>query len=200
MYIPSSITSRGSEVMSIGGIITDAFMTPIKFFCHWCDTVAPCSEAAYEVHGISTKDVRTFVGGEFLPILMTRRLPEFFEENINFFGYNVEFDMCMVRQTLANSPLQFTWKKNSRPGFIPKSGRWSNDIASLYKIKGRFQPLSNFVKRLEPRRNEFISRWGDTVPFDSNCPELLSSSFKSHNAFYDSLNTFLLWEDAHGKG
>ena len=192
--VPASITTRGDEVCQIGGLIFDEKLNPLKLFCHYCDTVIPDSPPnVFQVHGISQREVRKYLSGQFLPEVMQRWLPEFFYDNVIFIGYNSEFDMSMVAQTLSNSCLSFDWKKFSG-NIVPKRGRYSIDIAEFFKVGSAYRKLSSFDSTLMWGREAFISRYEKSMVVETNCVQLLGGTWeKAHNAFYDALNTYLLW-------
>lgn len=193
---PAALFSRGDEVCQIGGILADEHMRPIQFFCHYCDIVrADSPSGAMSVHGISQRDVRRYVSGQFLPEVMQRYLPELFGEDVVFVGYNTEFDLGQIAQTLSNSSINFDWKP-FKGNIIPRKGRHSVDVAEFVKVGSAYRKLSSFEKELEETRTMFLNLWERRLGVQTNCIELLAPSWnKAHNAFFDSLNTFLLWGD-----
>lgn len=196
LHTPASITSRGDEVCQIGGIILDSNMRPQKFFCHYLDTVAADSpQSVAAVHGIYQRDVRRYVAGQFLPEVMTKYLGEMLFDDVIFIGYNVEFDMDLVAQTLANSPISWTWKP-VKGSIVPKRGRHSVDVSEFLKVGSSYKKLSSFEKELFTLRTQFLSFYENRLGVDTNCIQLLEKTWdKAHNAFFDSVNTFLLWGD-----
>ena len=193
---PAAITAKGSEVCQIGGLVLDETMSPLKLFCHYCDTVvANSSQAALEVHGIDMRNCRQYVTGQFLPEVMQRFLPEFFEPNVIFIGYNVEFDMAMVAQTLANSPFSFNWSP-VRASVVPRRGRHSVDVAEFFKVGSNYRRLVSFEKELLTPRMQFLSYYSNFMTVETNCLEMLEPTWdRAHNSFFDALNTYLLWGD-----
>ena len=193
---PMAITARGSEVCQIGGIILDERMVPLKLFCHYCDTViADSPVGAFKVHGISQRDVRLYTIGRFLPEIMEQYLPEFFYPNVVFIGYNTEFDMDLVAQSLSNSPISWRWSTLTS-SIVPRRGRWSVDVAEYVKQGSHYRKLSSFHEELSSLRLQFLSYHEKRLGVETNCLELLRGTWeKEHNAFFDSVNTFLLWGD-----
>lgn len=194
--VPGSIESRGSEICQIGGLVCNYNMEPIRGFCHYCDTVAAESHPkAFWVHGMSQRDVREYLAGQFFSEVATTLLPEFFEPNTVFIGYNSEFDLGMVKQGLDNAPVSFDWKQCMFP-VIPKTGRWSVDVMKFFPAGRTHRKLSSFTEELAEAREKFITDYFRWVSVETNCQELLSTTWKrEHNAFFDALNTFLLWRD-----
>lgn len=191
---PLSILRRGSEVIQIGGIVLNEKQEPIKLFCHYCDTViADSPEEALSVHGISQKVSREYVRCQFLPEIITAHLPELLFPNVCFIGYNVEFDMQMIGQSISNSPID--WKYKPVMGnILPKTGRYSVDVMQYLFSGNRRKRLSSFNDELRTKRDKFISIYGDKLSVQTNCIEMLSESWKrSHNSFFDALNTYILW-------
>lgn len=190
---PAAITARGDEMIQIGGLILNNDMKPTKLFCHYCDTVlADSSEGALNVHGISQRNIRDYLLCKYPAEVMHEYLPEFFYDDVIFLGYNVEYDMSMVAQSLANSPGTFEWKK-ARGSIVPKHGRYSINVADFVMNDGKYQKLSTFVDWLEPYREQFFNRYSH-LKLQTNCIELLSGEWeKAHNSFFDALNTYLIW-------
>lgn len=200
LSLPATPFNRGDEVCQIGGLILNESMEPIYMFCHYCDTVAvECSPGAMEVHGLSMKDIRQYVRCQYLSNVLLEKVPAFFEDDVIFIGYNIEFDQDMVKQTLSNTDVSFNWQP-LRSSIMPRTGRWSVDVSEYLKQVNKNQRgyrlrLSSFDAELEPVRLDFYRRYGDMI-VDSNCLELFKPSWeKAHNSFYDALNTYLLWRD-----
>lgn len=195
---PSSIFSHGDEVCQIGGIFLTQQMQPFRFFCYYCDVVrADSSPGALATHGIAMCDVRKYIAGQYLPEIVQKYLPELLAPNVGFIGYNTEFDMCSIRQTLANSVGDFTWSPLKTP-VIPKRGRVSIDVVPYVMAnnggKAYRRRLSSFDAELAKSRENFLIAYGNSIPVEHNCPELLSEAMiNAHNALYDAINTYLLW-------
>lgn len=193
---PTSITNRGSEVCQIGGMLLTETMRPYKCFCYYCDTVAAESTPdAFMVHGLRQRDIRRTLSGVYLEEILQTYLPEVFEDNVIFIGYNIEFDMTMIAQTIANSRIPFFWR-TFRGIAMPKSGRQAIDIAEYVKCRQYYRKLSSFDKELEESRKDFIGRLQFSVGIDTNHSELLEEQMShAHNSFFDSVSTYLLWMD-----
>lgn len=194
--VPAAITVRGSEVCQIGGIVLDERMVPLKFFCHYCDIVSADSPpSAKNVHGIHMRDVRQTLLTQFLPEVMLTHLPEFFQEDVIFIGYNIEFDMTLVAQTLANSPFPFSWTP-FKGTILPKHGRYSVNVADYVKQGSHYRKLSSFEEELSEARRTFIFRFVDRLAVETNNYEMLKDTWEhAHNSFFDAVNTLLLWGD-----
>lgn len=197
---PSSLRARGDEVCQIGGIMADENMVPFKLFCHYCDTVKiDCDRSAQAVNHIYMADVRKYVRNQYLSIVLMEQLQEFFSNDAVFIGYNSEFDLNMVKQTISNTDMQFDWTP-LKGSIIPRHGRTSVDVSEYFRQQSREgksyrAKLSTFDSKLEEARNGFIRDYG-SIQIDSNCSELFIPSWNQrHSAFYDALNTFLLWRD-----
>lgn len=197
---PASLRQHGDEVCQIGGILLDEHMEPFQLFCHYCDTVkVECDAGASAVSGLYMRDIRQHVLGQYLPQVLTEKLSEFFYADTSFIGYNVEFDMKMVQQTIANSDLSFDWEP-LRGSIIPRHGRFSIDVSNYYTRRGTNgktyrMKLSSLSSQLEEARQDFFRQYGH-MDIQTNCSELFIPSWnKQHSAFFDALNTFLLWRD-----
>lgn len=196
LNIPASIYSRGDEVCQIGGLICDSSMKVEKAFCYYCDTVkADSSAGALNVHGISMQQVRQYVAGEFLPVVLYKYISELLWDNTVFIGYVAGYDMTLIRQTLANSALRFDWKVLTEP-VLPKTGRYMIDVGNYFKIKNRYRKLASFEDSLRESRDNFLNTEGDRLDLLTNCQQLISPLImNNHNSFYDALNTYLLWSE-----
>lgn len=196
---PASLRARGDEVCQIGGIVCDENMEPLKLFCHYCDTVkVECDRGAQQVNGIYMDEVRKYVRSQYLSIVLMEWLREFFYNDVVFIGYNSEFDLNMVKQTISNTDMKFEWTP-LMGSIIPKHGRVSVDISEYFKVhrggKAYRQRLSAFDAKLEESRGTFIQQYAH-MNVESNCNELFVPSWNQrHSAFYDALNTHLLWRD-----
>lgn len=193
---PASIEDRGSEVCQIGGLIVNEDMAIRRCFCHFCDTVAPNSSTqAFAVHGIDQRAVREYVEGQFLGEVLTSYLPEFFGDDVIFIGYNVEFDLTMIGQTLDNTPGIFTWRVCNTP-VLSKRGRWSVDVMRYFRAGRSYRKLASFTSELADSRKALLRSSPKFSAVETNCSELFMAGWeKEHNAFFDAINTFLLWRD-----
>lgn len=191
---PASVTKMGAEIIQIGGLFLDDNMNPYKGFCHYCDCLNACSSAeAFKVHQIRIEDIRDTLSGVFVEEVIARWLPEFYDDNIVFIGYNTPFDISMVSQGVRDFPVQF---KSPRRVItkMPATGRHFIDVMDYlasYKIK-----LASYETQLKDKRDEFMSLYGRAVTVESNIPSLYKESWeKAHNSLYDSINTYLLFRD-----
>lgn len=196
LIYPGAITTKGAEVCQIGGLILDKYMQPVRLFCYYCDTVvAGSKQAAFEVHGINAREVRSSLPAIFLPEVLERYLPEFFYPDSVFIGYNAMFDMDMVSQTIANSPLSFEYKQLFAQ-IIPKTGRYVIDVAEYLKLGSTYRRLTSFENEVAPKRDAFLRDYANALHVETNCIDLLSGTWeRAHNAFFDALNTYILWGD-----
>lgn len=93
--------------------------------------------------------------------------------------------------------------EDAEGSIIPKDGRWAVDVSEFFKYigsvsagkSGHYRKLSTFEKELEEDREKFFQQYG-SMEVETNCIDLLAPSWEhSHNAFFDALNTYLLWRD-----
>ena len=190
LHLPCSLKEQGSEVVQIGGLICDDTLTPIKAFCHYCDCLAAdIPEDVKRVTGISMFEIRQYVPNIFLEDVLTSNLPEFFENDVIFCGYNEPFDMAMVSQSIRG--LYPTFSTNGKIMFkIPNSGRWELDV--LQYLPKRVK-LVSFKKELTPVREEFHRQYAKSLDVFTNAPELFKEGWAhEHNALYDAIETYLL--------
>lgn len=190
---PHSVTKNGSEVIEIGGLFLDENMNPIKGFCHYCDCLASHSDAqAFATHQIQLEDIRAHISGVFLEEVMVNFLPEFYDEDILFIGYNANFDMRMTAQSLRDFPVPFKLGRRVTAR-MPTSGRNVLDVMDFlgpHRVK-----LSSFESWLQPYREEFMSLYRRVLPVETNITSMYLESWeKAHNALYDAVSTYLLFK------
>lgn len=189
---PLSIAKSGSEVIEVGGLFLDERLQPVKIFKHYCDCMVPHSTAkAFATHHIELEHIRQHVSGIFLEEVVSLWLPEFLEDDILFIGYNTEFDMRMLVQSMRDFPRPFVMPKRMfvRP---PRSGRFYMDVMSFLPRKER---LSSFEDSLAPARSDFWMTWRGALVRESNCQGWSDAEWdveQAHDAFFDALETYLL--------
>lgn len=193
IYQPLSVSKSGSEVIQIGGLILDERFNPTKGFRHYCDCMVAHSDArAYAVHQIDLREVRRLVGGIFLEEVLCCWIPEFYDENVTFIGYNTMFDMQMVRQSTREFPVEFIMPKRVLSKF-PQQGRHFVDVMDF--VPGTRRKLVSFRGYLEPLFQEFQQKYASRLRIESNYSSQLTDNFSAHDALYDSIMTYLLFHD-----
>lgn len=188
---PSSIMDNGDEVIQIGGLVLDADLQPTRGFCFYCDCMlAESHPEALAVHQITMRSIREVVPNVFLEDVLMTWVPEFFQPDVVFIGYNSSFDVSMVAQSLRNFCFDFeNIQKVSRK--LPESGRWHLDTMGYIPHRAK---LTSYYTQLTAARTEFFKKFAGKLPLQTNAVSLLESSWESaHNAFYDSLETYLLF-------
>lgn len=187
---PCAITDNGSEVIQIGGLYLDEQLKPAKAFCYYCDCMSPESSAqAFATHQIAMSAIRERLAGVFLEEVVEKHLPELLSDDVTFMGYNSDFDMYMIRNSMRSHARQFApWQKvTSR---LRSSGRWAVDAMAYLPKRVK---LSSFYQELTPARERFHSIYGGSLPLETNYPELLLGQMKTaHNSLYDAIETYLL--------
>lgn len=188
-----SIAENGDEIIQIGGIVFDEFLEVHRAFCYYCDAMLPESSAdARAVHGIYLNDIRQKVPGMFFEEVAWKLIPEFFIDDVTYTGYNIDFDMQMVAQSMRNFAFPFE-KCTPVMGRLFTSGRHTFDIMKYLPRKSR---LVQFSRELTPARKRFFKEYAGKLPLEVNIPELFISSWEhNHNALYDAIETYLLMKE-----
>lgn len=191
--LPCTITDNGDEILQIGGLFLDETFNPIKGFCFYCDILrAGVPEAAYNVNGISIREIRKDLPNIFIEEVVHTELPELFEDDLLFIGYNTDFDIKMLRQGLRNSPAEFRLFQPTT-SFIPRSGRWALDVM---KYMPKRRKLVSYSEQLSTVRERFYETVGPHLQIAFNSERLLKESFTGpHNALYDVVETYLLFKE-----
>lgn len=188
-----SISNNGDEVIQIGGLTLDSNLNPIKAFCHYCDCLKHASDGkAFKTHQLDLATIRRYVPNTYLEDVLVTYLPEFFEEDVVFIGYNVKFDINMVAQSIRNSSLEWGPFQNVKAK-LPREGRWQLNVMDF--LPRRMQ-LVSYETSLREARTKFYKEFQGRLPLETNCPELLSEHWqRAHHALYDSIQTYLLFKE-----
>lgn len=185
----ASLEESGSEVIQIGGIILNNSLEPVRCFCHYCDClVAESESAALKTHGIRMRDVRAYLSNIYLEDVILTRIPELLLEDLTLIGYNVGFDIAMIRQSVRNALPFFIGDIPRVMSRLPTRGHAFLDVMSYlpHRVK-----LSSFHDELAAFRGQFLSQWGSRLTVDSNCWELLQrQTWQAHSALFDCIETY----------
>lgn len=190
---------KGDEVIQIGGILTNDNLEPELTFCHFCDTLAPLSKKAFEVHKISLEYLRTYVKDIYLEEVITNYLPFLYKKDLVTIGYNIKFDITMITQTLRDFKRKPQFGTSLISSLLPKSGRYFIDLVPFYirTINGKpYKPtLELLSKNLLSDFYKFLDTYPDVI-FESNNLNFKSQTLfpTNHNSFIDSLYCYLLFK------
>lgn len=186
-----SLYDNGDEIVQIGGLLLNADMVPVRAFCHYCDCLLPESVSqAYNKHGIRMSSVRQYVPNIFFEEVALKLIPELFSDNLIVIGYNTDFDVKMIAQSLRNFSADFDnlRKVTAR---VPKSGRWQLDVMKYLPTKAK---LVSYYSRLSHARDSFFNKYAGNLVLETNAPELLERTWQSaHNSLFDAIETYLLF-------
>lgn len=99
----TGINKRTSQVIELGGFLLDEnfkIKKAIHFYCN-IDEIIP--EDAVAIHGIDNEKLMKLSRGKFFEDYIFSKSMKFFTEpkDIIFVGYNVDFDICMVNNSLT---------------------------------------------------------------------------------------------------
>lgn len=191
--LPCAVMDNGDEILQIGGLFLDEAFNPIRGFCFYCDILrAGVPEAAFNVHGISIREIRKDLPNIFIEEVVHTELPELFEDDLLFIGYNTDFDIKMLRQGLRNSPAEFGVFQPTASS-IPRKGRWTLDVM---KYMPKRRKLASYSEQLKIPRERFYETFSQSLPIAFNSERLVQESFTGpHNALYDVVETYLLFKE-----
>ena len=184
---PCSLSHIGSEIIQIGGLILDEEMQLQKGFCYFCDCMVAESPArALSVHNIPMESIRAHIPWVFLEDIVEEHLPFLYDEDLKVIGYNVAFDLNMLRQSLA---IHKHFRIPSRAiTSLKATGRQSVDVMA-------FLPNRRLSQQAElPELRSKFSKELSSLTVDTNVPALFDREHSSHNAFHDACDTYLLFK------
>lgn len=192
---------RGDEVIQIGGLVADANLEPIRLFCHHCDTtVSTMEKKALDVHGINMEFLRTYVKDIFLEEVIETTLPELYEDDIVTVGYNIEFDISMIKQTLRDAEHQPYFGIPIINSIVPSNGKYTLDLVPYFmrRFNGNSvrQRLEVLAKSRDNDYQQFLTRYSKLF-LDTNIPleKAFPNGIGSHNSMYDSIICYLLMKE-----
>ena len=189
---PCSLRDNGDEVIQIGGLLLDERLRPYKAFCHYCDCLmASVPEEASRVHGINIQDVRRYIPGTFLEEVVAEWVPELLSDDVVVIGYNSDFDMQMVAQSMRNFCFDFGKFKKVMTK-LPTTGQWSLDVMGY--LPKRVKLVSLYDECTEARC-DFYQEFRGRLPLESNVPEMLEATWAhAHNSLFDAIETYLVFK------
>lgn len=190
---PQSLKGNGDEIIQIGGIILDESFTPKRMFCHYCDCLLPGIDTeASAINRIDMSMVRQQVPNVFIEEVVETLVPELCSDNVTLIGYNIDFDINMMAQSLRDAVIK--WKPlNKVSTRIPRQGRNAIDVMKYLPKRVK---LVSFYDALTEPRNTFYRLYADKLTIETNCVEMLEETWSSaHNSLFDSIETYLLFMD-----
>ena len=188
---PCSLRDNGDEVVQIGGLVLDDDMNPARAFCHYCDLLMPAMpEKAYSINGIALGDVRSKVENIFLEEVVVKWIPEIMLEDSIIFGYNAEFDVHMIAQSMRNFYGGFRKYKRVTSPILPDTGNWVVDVMSYLPKRVK---LTSLYSSCSTERELFYRNYANKLKLETNAPELLEPTIsQAHNSLYDAIETYLV--------
>lgn len=189
---PCSLRDNGDEVIQIGGLLLDETLKPYKAFCHYCDCLmASMPEEVSRIHGIDIQEVRKYIPGTFLEEVVAVWVPEILASDVVIVGYNTDFDMQMVAQSMRNFCFDFG-KFEKVMSRLPARGQWTLDVMGY--LPKRVKLVSHYDDCTEARK-EFYRTNCKKLPLESNVPEMLEATWAhAHNSLFDAIETYLVFK------
>ena len=189
--VRSNVLGVGDQVAQIGGMICDDNFIPLRVFMYFCDNLkAEVCEEAQKVNGLSMEEIRKYIPDVFLSQVLKEKLPEFFEDDVRFFGYNTNFDMSMVDATIYDSGVNVDWGK-AVVNVLPTKGHSNVDVAQYCRVGSSYKKLEKIINVNSEIFREFYAGISD-IDFDCNVPELIKD-LGMHCSYIDSICTYLVW-------
>lgn len=185
---PLSLTKQ-SEIIQIAGLALDEHYQVLHAFSFYCDAItATSSDGAFKTHRLDLQDIRSKVPMQFFSVIADTKLQILFEPDIMFIGKKVGFDMNMIGAGCRNCVSEWV-KPKQTIRCREKHGRHMLDLNAVFRKR-----LSMYDNMLKEGRDKFFSEHTD-LQIWGNSPELyLERKNMFHDAFYDVINTYLLFE------
>ena len=181
--------SKSSEIIQVSAILMDSAFCITGAFSCYCDAISTMSNLeAYRTHQIRMSDVRASVPMQFFSRVADQHLGVLFSKDIMFIGKNVSFDMDMIGAGCRDCVHSWVPPKPTS-NIKEKSGRFYFDVSTIYKNR-----LSSYKEEFAAERELFFKR-NMGLEVWSNAPEMHKERrHKYHDAYYDVVNTYLLFE------
>lgn len=186
---PCSLRENGDEVVQLGGIVLDEDLQPRRAFCHYCDCMLPeMPEKAYNVNGICISDIRRSLEHVYLEEVVAHWVPELLIDNVTLIGYNTEFDVRMMEQSMRNFYGGFKKYRKVASSLLVSTGNWFIDVMDYLPKRVKLAALHG---QCVNARDTFYRVCGGKLPLETNLPELLEPTIQqAHNSLYDAIETY----------
>lgn len=184
------------EVIQFAGILTDANMNIIDVVNFYCNPAKIIPREAVNVHGLTNADVYKLSHGHFIDEFIFKYDWLVNPKDIVFIGYNVEFDVRLVNQSLLLNGCEGI-NFGTRVNVIPRDTKHkSYKLCMMETIKNNLGYYKN---------QKLVNVTREHLHFNSNKVvekiELLCEYFNvdrpkhcnAHDALYDSFMTMMLF-------
>lgn len=184
------------EVIQFAGILTDTNMNIIDVVNFYCNPAKIIPADATNVHGLTNADVYKLSNGQFIDYFIYNYDWLINPKDIVFIGYNVEFDVRLVNQSLLLNGCEGI-NFGTRVNVIPRNTRHKSyklDMMDTIKTNLGYyknQKLVNVCKEHLPFNNSKIKEKIELLceHFNVNRPKHCNA----HDALYDSFMTMMLF-------
>lgn len=180
--------SANDEVVQMAGLLLTPDLQLKKVINFYCYTQVPFNPKAKAVNGLSSAELMRRSRGKFFEDYYCS-LDIFRKTDIVWIGYNVQFDIGMINNTLENNgmPRHYFGKDITNLGV--KSGIYQFDVLQMLSAMngGTRIRLTNAAEKLAYSREQIDSMYSKLLRLIN-----LNTGVKDHNALYDALITWLL--------
>lgn len=174
------------QVIQFSAIVLNYEFKVIAMDSFYCNVKIPISQGAIDIHGINNKDLEKLSKGKYIEDYMPFLNYMNQKDNVIFVGYNVDFDIKKINNSLTNEgyePINFGRKLQALPT-RPMSGNGYLDI---------MRPLCNNLGYKGNRKLNMI--FNNHGPCDEERVRLIISKLaekynvelKDKSSYHDSL-------------
>lgn len=194
VILDTETTDFNGEVIQLAVAVLDERFRVISFDSFYCDTNELVSKGAYEVHGLSNELVHKLSGGKYLEDYLLndpKYKSLFFEEDIVVMGFNVNFDVKSINNTLLNTGMTLNHLYSCHSPLVAQPGKsYYFDLMKYARrrtgmVKGL--NLSKAVELLVPYINADEAFENVRKKFG------IESGTNYHDAAFDTFCTILLF-------
>lgn len=179
------------EVIQFTAIVTDENAKAKSIYNFYCDTPKKSHPSALAVHGITPAILKHFSEGKTFEDYYYNTPELFGLEDVTWVGYNVNFDMRLINQTLRNNGL--------------REHNFGSKVTSPDAVKGihyydLMTPLSKKffnLSKVQLGTAASLTGLGEKQLLDAFtervAPKLKLHSMGAHNSAYDTFVTWMLF-------
>lgn len=187
-------TRAGAEVIQFSAILIDECFNITRVINRYCSSTQLVDPNALKVHNLSDKKISILSDDKFFEqIVKEEKLRDL--DNVTWIGYNVNFDIKMVNQTLLQNGYEsLDFGKNVETLNFHRSGNYHFDaMRCLSRLSGynRNVKLSDLVNKYYGV--EYFKQLCSIMRNKFNIIDpLIGKEDFFHNAIFDSLATLLI--------
>lgn len=184
-------TGSKDEVVQFSALLLNEKLKLQKVYNCFCSTQVTMDPEAARITGLDAKLLRELSKGKFFEdFYCTSDL--FKLKDVVWCGYNVEFDIGKVNNTLTQNGLDAHDFGRETKRLNKNEGSYYFDVMKLYSVAKRidyYESLSKSARSLSFSQEKLEAMYAKLLQI-TNC----EFDSKYHNALYDSMITWLLLE------